>query len=112
MAKKSDSTKPVESARGLERRTALPAPRPDHGGGPGDDRGAEMGQADEPGGGPDLLAQRPRLHLRDLQARRQDDLRQVASLEDPAGLFNSSLEGNTRGGRSTSARATRWTRRP
>ena len=35
-----------------------------------------------------------------------------ASLEDPAGLFNSSLEGNTRGGRSTSARATRWTRRP
>jgi len=36
-------------------------------------------------------------HGRDAQERGQDDLRQGSpSLPDPAGLFNSSLDGNTR----------------
>ena len=36
------------------------------------------------------------LHRRDLQERREDDLRQGRLFADPSGLFNSSLEGNTR----------------
>ena len=47
-------------------------------------------------GVPAWYARRHHLHGRDVQERREDDLRQGASLEDPAGLFNSSLEGNTR----------------
>ena len=39
------------------------------------------------------------MHRRDIQERRQDDLPTFAKgalLEDPSGLFNSSLDGNTR----------------
>jgi hypothetical protein len=36
------------------------------------------------------------LHRRDLQGCREADFRQGASLDDPSGLFNSSLEGNAR----------------
>ena len=39
-----------------------------------------------------VVVRRPDLHRRGLQERGQDDLRQ----RDPSGLFNSSLEGNTR----------------
>ena len=45
---------------------------------------------------PGLVARRDGLHWRVLQGRGEDDLRQGASLADPSGLFNSSLEGNTR----------------
>ena len=48
------------------------------------------------GGRPGLVAQRDRLHRRDLQELRQDDLRQGRLCEGPSGLFNSSLEGNLR----------------
>ena len=44
----------------------------------------------------DVVPRRNHLHRRDVQERREDDLRQGAALEDPSGLFNSSLEGNTR----------------
>ena len=45
---------------------------------------------------PCVLPCRHRLHRRDLQERCQANLRQGAALEDPARLFNSSLEGNVR----------------
>jgi hypothetical protein len=43
-----------------------------------------------------VVARRIDLYRRDLQERRQDDLRQRAALKDPSGLFNSSLDGSTR----------------
>ena len=43
-----------------------------------------------------VVPRRNHLHRRDLQERREDDLRQGRSLEDPSGLFNSSLDGNAR----------------
>ena len=43
-----------------------------------------------------VVARRTDLHRRDLQERREDDLRQRGGSEDPSGLFNSSLDGNTR----------------
>ncbi len=43
-----------------------------------------------------LVAQRADLHRRDIQEHREDDLRQGSFLKDSSGLFNSSLEGNTR----------------
>ena len=43
-----------------------------------------------------VVARRIDLHRRDLQERREDDLRQRGGAEDPSGLFNSSLDGNTR----------------
>jgi hypothetical protein len=43
-----------------------------------------------------VVLRRDDLHPGDLQARGEDDLPQGASLEDPSGLFNSSLEGNVR----------------
>ena len=46
--------------------------------------------------GSGVVARRIDLHRRDLQERREDDLRQGATLKDPSGLFNSSLDGNTR----------------
>ena len=48
------------------------------------------------GGRPSLVAQRDRLHRRDIQERREDDVRQGSLLKDPSGLFNSSLDGNPR----------------
>ena len=47
-------------------------------------------------GVPGVVARRIDLHQRDLQERREDDVRQRAALKDPSGLFNSSLDGNTR----------------
>ena len=47
--------------------------------------------------GSGVVARRIDLHRRDLQEHREDDLRKKgAALEDPSGLFNSSLDGNTR----------------
>ncbi len=46
--------------------------------------------------GSGVVARRIDLHRRDLQERREDDLRKGAALKDPSGLFNSSLDGNTR----------------
>ncbi len=47
--------------------------------------------------GSGVVARRNHLHRRDLQERREDDLRQRGgSLQDPSSLFNSSLDGNTR----------------
>ena len=43
-----------------------------------------------------VVARRIDLHRRDLQERREDDLRQRAALRDPSRLFNASLDGNTR----------------
>ncbi len=43
-----------------------------------------------------LVPRRPRLHRRDVQERRQDDLARGAALKDSSGLFNSSLDGNVR----------------
>ena len=41
-------------------------------------------------------ARRHHLHRRDLQGRREDDLCQGRGAGRPAGLFNSSLDGNVR----------------
>jgi hypothetical protein len=41
-------------------------------------------------------ARRHHLHRRDLQGRREADLSQGRDAGGPSGLFNSSLEGNTR----------------
>ena len=46
--------------------------------------------------GSGVVARRDHLHRRDLQERREADLRQGRLAPDPSGLFNSSLEGNTR----------------
>ena len=46
--------------------------------------------------GSGVVARRDHLHRRDLQERREDDLRQRGGTEGSFGLFNSSLEGNTR----------------
>ena len=43
-----------------------------------------------------VVARRDHLHRRDVQERREDDLRQGRLAGGPFGLFNSSLEGNTR----------------
>ena len=43
-----------------------------------------------------LLPRRHRLHRRNLQERRQADLRQGSLVRGPSSLFNSSLEGNVR----------------
>ena len=43
-----------------------------------------------------LFSRRYRLHRRDLQERGQMTFAKGAALKDPAGLFNSSLEGNVR----------------
>ena len=46
--------------------------------------------------GSGVVARRIDLHRRDLQERREDDLRQRGGSEGSFGLFNSSLDGNTR----------------
>ena len=46
--------------------------------------------------GSGVVARRIDLHRRDVQERREDDLFKGGALEDPSGLFNSSLDGNTR----------------
>jgi hypothetical protein len=46
--------------------------------------------------GTGLVPRRHDLHGRDVQGQGEDHLRQGATLEDPAGLFNASLDGNTR----------------
>ena len=46
--------------------------------------------------GSGVVARRNHLHRRDVQEGREDDLRQGGGSGDPSGLFNSSLEGNTR----------------
>ena len=43
-----------------------------------------------------VVARRDHLHRRDLQGAVKLTFAKGASLEDPSGLFNSSLEGNTR----------------
>jgi len=43
-----------------------------------------------------LVSRRNNLHRRDLQGRREADLHQGRRLDDPSGLFNASLDGNTR----------------
>jgi hypothetical protein len=45
---------------------------------------------------PGLVVRRHPLHRRDLQEHRQATFAKGASLPDPAGLFNVSLEGGTR----------------
>ena len=45
---------------------------------------------------PGLVARRIDLHRRDLQERREMTFAKGAALKDPSGLFNSSLDGNTR----------------
>ena len=47
-------------------------------------------------GGSGVVSPRPDLHRRDVQERREAHLFKGASLKDPSGLFNASLEGNTR----------------
>jgi hypothetical protein len=66
-------------------------------------RGMEVGRAG-------VVARRHPLHRRDVQEGREADLRQGRVAGRPAGLFNSSLDGNTRRA-STSTKATRSTRR-
>ena len=46
--------------------------------------------------GSGVVSRRIDLHRRDVQERREDDFSKGAALEDPSGLFNSSLDGNTR----------------
>ena len=41
-------------------------------------------------------ARRHHLHRRDLQGQGEADFAKGAALEDPAGLFNASLDGNAR----------------
>jgi hypothetical protein len=43
-----------------------------------------------------VVARRIDLHRRDLQERREMTFAKGAALKDPSGLFNSSLDGNTR----------------
>ena len=47
-------------------------------------------------GDPGLVARRDRLHRRDLQEVVKMTFAKGASLKDPSGLFNSSLDGNVR----------------
>ena len=47
-------------------------------------------------GDPHLVPRRYRVHGRDVQKRRQDDICKGAVLKDPSGIFNSSLDGNVR----------------
>ena len=47
-------------------------------------------------GGPGLVARRDHLHRGDVHEGREAHVRQGRQLPDPSGLFNSSLEGNTR----------------
>ena len=54
------------------------------------------GRGVEVEGGPGLVARRDHLHRRDLQEVVKLTFAKGASLDDPSGLFNSSLEGNTR----------------
>ena len=54
-----------------------------------------MAEGQEPGHAR-VVARRDHLHGRDVQERRQDDVREGRLARDPAGLFNSSLEGNVR----------------
>ena len=46
--------------------------------------------------GSGVVSPRSDLHRRDVQERRETDLLKGASLKDPSGLFNASLDGNTR----------------
>ena len=55
-----------------------------------------MEEAIEPRRGSGVVRRRDYLHRRDLHKSREADLRQGASLRDPKGLFNASLEGNAR----------------
>ena len=48
------------------------------------------------GEGSGVVARRIDLHRRDLQEGREDDLPKGAAPKDPSGLFNASLDGNTR----------------
>lgn len=54
-----------------------------------------MAKAVEPLGRPHLVARRHHLHWRDLQGQSEADVRAGAALDDPAGLFNASLEGTS-----------------
>ena len=47
-------------------------------------------------GRPGVVARRDPLHGGDLQGSGEADLRQGAALDDPTGVFNSSLEGRVR----------------
>lgn len=76
--------------RRLARRDARAASRLDPGSRPRSRRGMEVARH------AGLVAPRPDLHRRDIQARGEDDLRQGRLLADPSDLFNASLEGNTR----------------
>ena len=67
-----------------------------------------MGQTNQPGH-PGLVARRHHLHRGVVQAAVKLTFMQGASLEDPAKLFNSSLDGNARR-RSISTRVRRSTR--
>ena len=55
-----------------------------------------MGEADEPGRRPGMVPCRNDLHRRDVQECREDHLRQGRLVGGLSGLFNSSLEANTR----------------
>ena len=55
-----------------------------------------MEEAVQPGRGPGVVPRRNHLHRRSLQEQGETFLPKGASLEDPAGLFNASLGGNTR----------------
>ena len=84
MQKDSTVTREDQGTGRLAGRAALSDPHPDQAGRPRDDRGAEMEEAVEwDGGGPGLVAQRDRLHRRDVQERREDDLRQGSVAEGP-----------------------------
>jgi len=65
-------------------------PRADQAGRPRHRRGVEVD------GNPGLVARWDGLHWRDIQERREDDVRQGRLSEGPSGLFNSSLDGNLR----------------
>ena len=56
--------------------------------------GGEMAQAVQPAG--PVGSMTASLHRRDLQGQGEADLRQGRRAEDPSGLFNSSLDGDTR----------------
>ena len=55
-----------------------------------------MNNANKPGRGSGLVSRRADLYRRVVQKCREATFAYGAALEDPSGLFNSSLEGNTR----------------
>jgi len=86
----SDDRRKDQGAGRLAGQDAIPAPQIDQASRPRCGRGVEVERCSG------VVSRRIDLHRRDIQERRENDIFQGAALEDPSGLFNSRLDGNTR----------------